>query len=63
MTKKTPEQRPPAKTGGRKRPPIVLVAVNKPDPEMVARAAVPLILDFVRRERAKLKEGPDNQGK
>lgn len=62
MTKKTPEQR-PIKAGGRKRPPIVLVAANKPDPEMVARAAVPLILDFVGRDRTRLKEGPDNQGK
>jgi hypothetical protein len=57
VTKKTPEQR-TAKAGGRKRRPIVLVAINEPDPEIVARAAVPLLLDFVRRQRAKLK-GPE----
>lgn len=61
MTKK-PDPR-LVKAGGRKRPPIVLVAVNKPDPKIVAIAAVPLILDFVRRERDEPKEGTDNKGK
>lgn len=62
MTEKTPGLR-PAKQGGRKRLPIVLVAANKPDPEIVARAAVPLLLDLVGRDRARLKEGTDNRGK
>lgn len=60
MTKKMPR---PAKAAGRKRRQITMVSVNKPDPEIVAGAAVPLILDFVRRERAKLKESTDNQEK
>jgi hypothetical protein len=40
-----------------------MVSVNKPDPKIVAKAILPLLLDYVRRERAKLKESTDNQEK
>lgn len=60
MTKKTPR---PTKEVGRKRRQITVVSANKPDPKIVARAILPLLLDFVRRERAKQKESTDNQEK
>lgn len=62
MTKKTPEPR-PAKRGGKQRRQIIVVAANKPDPAIAAKAIMPLLLDFVRRERTRRKEGADNQEK
>jgi hypothetical protein len=60
VTKKTPR---PTKEAGRKRRQITVVSANKPDPAIAAKAIMPLLLDFVRRERAKLKESTDNQEK
>lgn len=60
MTKKTPEPK-PTKAGGKQRRQIIVVAANKPDPAIAAKAILPLLLDFVRRERAKLKEGADEK--
>ncbi len=48
----------PAKQGWRKRRQITVISVNKPDPKIVAKAIMPLLLDFVRRQRARLK-GPE----
>lgn len=62
MTEKTLGPR-LATSGGKKRRQIILVATNKPDPAIAAKAILPLLLDFVRRERAKLKESTDNQEK
>lgn len=45
----------PALKGARGRRQITLSAVNRPDPETVARAAVPLVLDWLRRESEQLQ--------
>lgn len=62
MTKKTPEPK-LAKAGGNRRRQIIVVAANKPNPAIAAKAILPLLLDYVRRERARLKESTDNQEK
>lgn len=38
---------------GRPRRPIVITSVNKPDAMLVASAAIPLVMDFIRRDREK----------
>jgi hypothetical protein len=42
---------------------LVITAVNKPDPEIAAPAILPLLFDWMKREREKLltkENGTDN---
>lgn len=57
MTNAKPSK--PEKKAGRPRRLITITATNKPDPEIVAMAFAPLLLDRMKREREKLlaKEG------
>lgn len=41
----------------------MLPSVGKPDARRAAELLAPIILAMLARERAKLKEGPDKQGK
>lgn len=49
MTNAKPSK--PAKKARRPRRPITITFAKKPDPEIVARAFAPLLLDLMKRER------------
>ncbi|MDK9704015.1 MAG: hypothetical protein OEL20_12835 [Sulfuritalea sp.] len=51
MTKANPTRA--ARKSNRARPPIVIKSINKPDPDITAQAILPLLFDWLKRDRAK----------